>query len=409
MKKTIAIAGTFDSKAEEFLYLKESIEKQGVATLMIHTGVFEPKFTPDISNHEVASAVGGDIDAIAEERNRGEGTKLMAQGLEKLLPRLYEAGRFDGVISAGGSGGTSIVTPAMRALPIGVPKIMISTVAGGDVSVYVGASDILMMPSIVDVAGLNAISRKIFTNACLAITGMVTGEAERAAEHKSTIATSMFGVTTPCVEHARKVLEEKGYEVLVFHATGTGGKTMEKLVEDGLIDGVLDLTTTEWCDQLFGGNMAGGDHRLEAAVKQGVPQVVSVGALDMINFGPPETVPEKYADRKFYYHNPTVTLMRTTKENNETIGKVIAEKLNNATSEMVLLLPERGVSALDAEGQDFHDPEADTALFKALKAGLNNPLVRIEDLDLHLNDEAFAEEAVRQLLKLMDEKQGGQA
>lgn len=408
MKKTIAIAGTFDSKAEEFLYLKQLIEKQGVDTLMIHTGIFEPEFTPDISNQEVALEAGGDIRKIAEDRNRGEGTKLMAKGLEKLLPKLYEAGRFDGVLSAGGSGGTSIVSPAMRALPIGVPKIMISTVAGGDVSVYVGASDILMFPSIVDVAGLNAISRKIFMNAALAITGMVTGETERAGAHKPTIAATMFGVTTPCVEHARKELEEKGYEVLVFHATGTGGKTMEKLIGDGLIDGVLDLTTTEWCDQLFGGNMAGGEHRLEAAIQKGVPEVVSVGALDMVNFGPPETIPEKFEDRKFYYHNPTVTLMRTTKEENEALGKVMAEKLNKATNDVTLLLPKKGVSALDAEGQEFYDPEADAALFNSLKANLSNPRVQVEELDMNLNDEAFAEAAVHSLLKQMKKTRGGE-
>lgn len=402
MAKTIAIAGTFDSKSEEFLFLKECIEKQGLKTLMIHTGVFEPSFTPDISNQDIAKAVGEDIQKIAVEKDRAKGTEVLSKGLEVLLKRLFEEGKFDGILSAGGSGGTSIVAPAMRTLPVGVPKIIVSTVAGGDVSVYVGASDLILFPSIVDVAGLNAISTTIFTNACSAMVGMVSKEEGMKKAPKKTIAASMFGVTTPCVEHARKKLEKEGYEVLVFHATGTGGKTMEKLIEDGLIDGVLDLTTTEWGDQLFGGNMAGGEHRLEAASLKGIPQVVSVGAMDMVNFGPKETVPEQYKNRQLYYHNPTVTLMRTTRDENEQLGKVMAEKLNKATKETVLLLPLAGISGLDAQGQEFYDIEADQALFTQIKQHVSNPLVEVIELEHHINDEAFSETAVEMLLTLMN-------
>ncbi|MFK4566485.1 Tm-1-like ATP-binding domain-containing protein [Enterococcus sp. UD-01] len=398
---TIAIAGTFDSKSEEFLFLKEQIEKNGLNTFLIHTGIFAPAFTPDVTNQEIAQAVGADIEQIAAQRNRADGTKMIAQGLEILLPKLYAEGKFGGIISAGGSGGTSMVTPGMRALPIGVPKVMVSTVAAGDVSGYVGSSDIFMYPSIVDVAGINSISKQIFTNAANAISGMVQHLTQDNEEKKEVIAASMFGVTTPCVEVARRLLEEKGYEVLVFHATGAGGKSMEKLIADGLITGVLDITTTEWCDELFGGNMPGGPHRLEAAAKNGIAQVVSVGALDMVNFGAMETVPEKYHDRLFYQHNPMVTLMRTTAEENKLLGLKIAEKLNLAVAKTILLLPLQGVSGLDAKGSEFYAPEIDQVLFDTLKQAITNPLVEIQELDYPINAPEFASAAATSLDQLI--------
>lgn len=402
--KTVAIAGTFDSKGPEFAYLQEIIQSLGLKTFMIHTGVFEPKLPVDVSNEEIAKAVGADIKAIAANKDRALATDVLSRGLEKLLPKLYAEGKFDGIISCGGSGGTSLVTPGMRALPIGVPKVMVSTVAAGDVSMYVGTSDIFMYPSIVDVAGLNSISTKIFTNAALAIAGMVKFEVNKVLDKKPLIAASMFGVTTPCVNQAREYLEQQGYEVLIFHATGTGGKAMEGLIKDGYIEGVLDITTTEWCDELMGGNMAAGDKRLEAAALNEIPQVVSVGALDMVNFGPITTVPDKYNGRNFYKHNPTVTLMRTTVEENRQLGLVIAEKLNMCKAKAALLLPMQGVSMIDAPGQPFYGPEEDAMLFKTLKENITNPLVEIIEVDAHINDIEFSTAAAQKLIELLKTK-----
>ena len=315
--KTIAIAGTFDSKGHEYAYVKDLIESLGLNTLTINTGVFEPVFEADVSNEEVAKAAGADIKEIAAKGDRAYATEILSKGMEILVPKLYQEGKFDGIISFGGSGGTSLVTPGMRKLPIGVPKVMVSTMASGDVSNYVGTSDIVMMPSVVDVAGLNSISTKIFANAAFAIAGMVKFEDTHVIEKKPLVAATMFGVTTPCLTAAQEYLEARGYEVLIFHATGTGGQSMEALVEGGFIEGVLDITTTEWADELVGGILAAGPHRLEAAGKMGIPQVVSVGAVDMVNFGPMDSVPEKFKERNLYKHNPMITLMRTTIEENK--------------------------------------------------------------------------------------------
>ncbi|HWR40338.1 MAG TPA: Tm-1-like ATP-binding domain-containing protein, partial [Patescibacteria group bacterium] len=393
--KTVAIAGTFDSKSLEFAFVQEILENLGLKTFMIHTGVFESKLAADVSNEEIARIVGADIKEIAARKDRAAGTDVLSRGLEKLLPKLYAEGKFDGIISCGGSGGTALVTPGMRALPVGVPKVMVSTVAAGDVSIYVGASDIFMYPSIVDVAGLNSISTKIFTNAALAIAGMLKFEVKTVMEKKPLIAASMFGVTTPCVNQAREYLEQQGYEVLIFHATGSGGKAMEGLIKDGYIEGVFDITTTEWCDQLMGGNMAAGEQRLEAAAQNGIPQVVSVGALDMVNFGPIASVPDKYNGRNFYKHNPTVTLMRTTVEENRQLGLAIAAKLNLCRSKAALLLPLKGVSMIDAPGQPFYGPEEDAMVFKTLKDNITNPLVEIIEVDANINDPEFSDAAAR--------------
>lgn len=400
--KTIAIAGTFDSKGVEYLYVKNLIKSIGLKTFTIHTGVFEPKFKPDVSNQEVARAVGEDIYEIAAKKDRALATEILSKGMEKLVPKLYEQGKFDGIISFGGTGGTSLITPAMRALPIGVPKVMVSTVASGNTEQYVGSSDIVMVPSIVDVAGLNSISTKIFANAVFAIAGMVNFENKEIIEKKPLVAATMFGVTTPCVNYARKYLEERGYEVLVFHATGVGGKSMEHLIKGGFIKGVLDLTTTEWCDELVGGVLGAGKNRLEAAGKNNIPQVVSVGALDMVNFGPIDTVPKKFEGRNFYKHNPTVTLMRTTVEENKIIGEKIAEKLNMATGKTALFLPLKGVSMLDEKGQKFYGEEEDKMLFDTLKNCINKDVVEIEELNLAINDKEFGEAAAKKLIDLMN-------
>lgn len=400
--KTIAIAGTFDTKGKEYLYVKELIESLGLSTLTIHTGVFESTFEPDVSNEKVAQAVGWNINDIVSKKDRALATEVLSKGMEKLVPKLYEQGKFDGIISFGGSGGTSLVTPAMRALPIGVPKLMVSTVASGNTSQYVGTSDIVMMPSIVDVAGLNSISTKIFTNAVFAIVGMVKFENKKVLDKKPLVAATMFGVTTPCVTAAKEYMEERGYEVLVFHATGVGGRTMESLIEGGFIEGVLDLTTTEWADEIIGGVLNAGPNRLEAAAKHNIPQVVSVGALDMCNFGPYDTVPEKFTGRNLYKHNPTVTLMRTTVEENELIGRKIAEKLNMSKGQTILMLPLKGVSGIDAKDQPFYGEEEDKKLFDTLKELTNKDVVTIQEMNCNINDIEFAQRAAQNLIDLME-------
>ena len=400
--KTIAIAGTFDTKGKEYLYVKELIESLGLSTWTIHTGVFESTFEPDVSNEEVAQAVGWNINDIVSKKDRALATEVLSKGMEKLVPKLYEKGKFDVIISFGGSGGTSLVTPAMRALPIGVPKLMVSTVASGNTSQYVGKSDIVMMPSIVDVAGLNSISTKIFTNAVFAIVGMVKFENKKVLDKKPLVAATMFGVTTPCVTASKEYMEERGYEVWVFHATGVGGRTMESLIEGGFIEGVLDLTTTEWADEIIGGVLNAGPNRLEAAAKHNIPQVVSVGALDMCNFGPYDTVPEKFTGRNLYKHNPTVTLMRTTVEENELIGRKIAEKLNMSKGQTILMLPLKGVSGIDAKDQPFYGEEEDKKLFDTLKELTNKDVVTIQEMNCNINDIEFAQRAAQNLIDLME-------
>lgn len=399
--KTVAVLGTFDTKGKELKFIKECIEEHGLKTLCINTGVFEPVVEPDISSAEVAAAVGADINAIVEKRDRATATEVLAKGTEKLIPQLYAEGKFDGIISIGGSGGTSLATPAMRQLPLGVPKVMVSTMASGDVSPYVGTSDIVMIPSVVDAEGLNDISKVIFSNAANAVVGMVQNRKEIESDGKPLLAATMFGVTTPCVKAAEDYLHEQGYDVLVFHATGTGGKCMEALIDQGFIKGVLDLTTTEWCDEVVGGVLNAGPDRLTAAGKNGIPQVVSVGALDMVNFGPMDTVPAQFKDRNLYKHNPTVTLMRTTTDELKSIGHEIATRLADATGKTTLMLPLKGVSMIDVEGQPFYDAEADKVLFDTLRTELANSNVEIVELDTDINDKEFAVAAAKKLISLL--------
>ncbi|MCR5175678.1 MAG: Tm-1-like ATP-binding domain-containing protein [Anaerovibrio sp.] len=402
--KTIAIAGTFDTKGKEFLYVKKLVEELGLRPFMIHTGVFEAPFEVDVTNDEIAAAAGKDIREIVKRKDRAMATEALSKGMQLLVPKLYKEGKFDGIISFGGSGGTSLVTPAMRELPIGVPKVMVSTMASGNVSQYVGTSDIVMIPSIVDVAGLNKISRCIFSNAVLAIVGMVEGREklkEEKTEEKPLVAASMFGVTTPCINYAKDYLEAHGYEVLVFHATGTGGRTMDALIDAGFFAGVLDLTTTEWCDEVVGGVLTAGPDRCGAAIRRQVPQVVSVGACDMVNFGPMETVPEQFKNRNLYKHNPTVTLMRTTVQENKDIAVRLAEKWDKSEVPMTVMLPQQGVSMIDADGQPFNGVEERKALFDTLKDKINNKNVDICEMNNNINDQEFAETAAKRLIELM--------
>lgn len=399
---TVVVLGTMDTKGKELGYVRDVIRAQGVDTLLVDMGVLEPPaVAPDVTRAEVAATAGIDLPALAAGRDRGEAVAAMTRAAAVIARRLYAEGRLDGIISLGGSAGTTIGTAAMQALPVGVPKVMVSTLASGDTRPYVGTKDITMMYSVVDISGLNRLSRRILGNAARAVAGMVQAQAEEAAADKPIITATMFGVTTPCVTAAREYLEGRGYEVLVFHATGTGGRAMEGLIEDGFVSGVLDITTTEWCDELVGGVLSAGPHRLEAAGKKGIPQVVSVGALDMVNFGPPDTVPEKFKGRRFYPHNPTVTLMRTTPEECAELGRIIAAKLNAATGPTVVVLPLKGVSMIDAQGKPFYDPEADAALFDALREHLR-PDIRLVELDAHINDPEFALTMARILEELLE-------
>jgi uncharacterized protein (UPF0261 family) len=390
MSPTVLLLGTLDTKAEENAYLRERLRLGGVDVLLADVGTLEPAgVEPDIPREEVARATGADLAALAAARDRGAAIGAMADAAAALARRLHGEGRIDGVLAAGGSGNTAIATRAMQALPVGVPKLMVSTVAAGNTVDYMGGSDVTLMASVTDVAGVNSISARILANAAAAMAGMVQAPAPRTTDERPLIGASMFGVTTPCVTHAREDLEARGYEVLVFHATGTGGRAMEALAEGGYLRGLLDITTTELCDDLVGGVLSAGPDRLEAAGRLGLPQVVSVGALDMVNFGARDTVPPQFSDRNLYVHNPSVTLMRTTAEESAELGRRIARKLSAATGPVALFLPLRGVSMIDAEGQPFHDPEADAALFAALREGLGENVELIE-LDCHVNDPEFA-------------------
>ena len=398
MPKTIALLGALDTKGAEYGFVKQCIEDNGCETLLIDVGVLgAPAIEPDISREEICTAAGADLQALVEKKDRGEAVAAMSKGAAALLPKLYSDGKFDGIIAMGGTGGTSVACSAMRSLPLGVPKVMVSTTAGTDVSGYVGVKDIVMIPSIVDVAGVNRISREVFARAAGCICGMARTEIA-AAEDKPLIAASMFGNTTPCVEKAREILEQAGYEVLVFHCTGTGGRTMESLIDAGLIAGVLDITTTEWADELVGGVFSAGPTRLEAAAKNAVPAVVTPACLDMVNFNAPETVPAKFEGRTFYHHNPNVTLMRTDKAECTQLGQIIAEKLNMSTGPVTALIPLRGVSMIDLPGKDFHLPEANQALFDSLKKNLRDD-IKVIEMDCDVNNPDFATRCAETLLE----------
>jgi uncharacterized protein (UPF0261 family) len=396
--KTILLIGTLDTKGEELGYVRDLMMEQGFRVLIMDGGILgDPALLPAIGAAEVAEAGGGSLEELRREGDRGQALAVMARGAARLAAHYHADGLVDGVLGLGGSCGTVIATAAMRELPIGLPKVMISTVASGQVAPYVGVKDITMMYSVVDISGLNRISRKILANGAGAICGMLRQEVQE-AEERPLVATTMFGVTTPCVERVRKRLEEAGLEVLVFHATGSGGRALEGLTAAGFIEGVVDVTTTELCDELVGGVLSAGPERLEAAGRRGVPQVVSCGALDMVNFGPLETVPEKFRSRNLYVHNESVTLMRTTAEESAQLGEILAAKLNGSTGPVTLLLPLRGLSMLDREGQPFFDPAANAALFDALRSHAG-PGVELVELDCHLNDPEFADALADRFLK----------
>ena len=401
VKAPVLLIGTFDTKGAEYALVRSAILERGHPVVTMDLGVLEAAgaapFPVDISAERVADAGGARLQELRHARDRGSAVAVMEAGARRLTGELFREGRFGGVLGLGGGGGTAMITAAMRELPVGVPKMMVSTMASGNTAPYVDVKDITMMYSVTDIAGLNPISSRILSNAAGAICGMLDQPSGTPAGARPMIAATMFGVTTPCVTAARERLEAAGYEVLVFHATGSGGRAMEGLIADGYFRGVLDVTTTEWCDEVVGGVLSAGPDRLAAAGRSGVPQVVSVGALDMVNFGAAETVPERFRTRNLYRHNSAVTLMRTTAEECREIGRRIAEQLNRAAGPVILLLPLRGVSMLDAPGQPFHDPAADGALFESLRAHCG-PRVSVRELDLHINDPEFARALADELL-----------
>jgi uncharacterized protein (UPF0261 family) len=400
---TIAVLGTLDSKGEEHAFVADLIRQRGHRVLLIDVGSGgPPTVTPDVTSEDVAAVAGLDLAPLIEKKDRGECVVAMSKAAPVLLAKLAAEGKIDGVISLGGGGGTAIGTAAMRALPLGFPKLMVSTLASGNTAHYLGTKDIVMMPSIADVAGLNRLSRVIFSRAAGAICGMAEAKVETASA-KPLVAASMFGNTTACVTEAKRILEDAGYEVLVFAATGAGGRSMEALIESGMVSGVLDLTTTEWADELVGGTLNAGPERMDAAAKARVPVVVAPGCLDMVNFGEKGAVPEKFADRNFYIHNPQVTLMRTTPQENAELGRILAGKVNAYESPAVIMIPRKAISVISAVGQPFHDAAADEALFAAIR---ENSVKPVEEFDLEINDPAFARACAERLLAMMGPRNG---
>ena len=388
---TVLLVGTFDTKGTEYAYLRDRIRERGVDVLLVDAGILgEPLTEPDVTRQEVAAAAGADVQALADSRDRSEAIEAMSRGAAEVVLRLHAEGRFDAIGALGGTGGTTLATHAMQRLPVGVPKLMVSTAASGDTSRYFGPVDVTMMYSVVDIAGLNTILTRILVNAAGALVGMATATAPPPGEERPLIVASMWGLTTPCVTAARERLEELGYEVLVFHQVGLGGRSLEEVVKTGAVVGVLDITTTELADEIGGGIWPAGPERLEVAGRLGIPQVVSLGALDVVTIGPPEPLPERFAGRPIYVHNDVLAATRTTPDEYREIGALVARKLNAATGPTVLYVPLRGLSMLTTEGQVFHDPEADEALFGTLRELVDRSRVEVHEVDAEINDPQFA-------------------
>ena len=402
MPKPVVLVGTLDTKGAEFWFVRDLLHGRGLEVIVVDFGVLgDPPFDPDVTNDEVARAGGSSIEQLRAGQDKTWAMRVMERGLAAVVSDLYGSGRLGGILGMAGGGGTSIATAAMRQLPVGVPKLMVSSIASvGDISPYLGTKDITMMPSVVDVAGLNSISRRIYANAAGAITGMVEQAMPEVQEEKPLVTASMFGNTTPCVNHAQKVLEGHGYEVLIFHTTGTGGRTMEALIESGYITANLDVTATELADTICGGVMSAGPDRLLASARAGIPALLAPGCVDMVNFWAINTVPQEYRDRNLYEWNPNITLMRTDVEENQKIGQMIADAANGSTGPVAVLIPLKGVSQLDSPGGPFWDPEADQACFAAIRNNLK-PDIPLIEVDNNINDPAFAEKAVALLLDML--------
>jgi uncharacterized protein (UPF0261 family) len=399
--KTVVIVGALDTKGEEFAFVKGLMAASGLTPLLVDFGILgDPVLEPEISNAEVAEAGGGDLQLLRACRDKAEAMKVMTAGLTAIVSGLHAKGQLQGILGMGGTCGTAIATAAMRALPVGIPKVMVSTVGGGDTSAYVGSRDIMIIPSVVDVAGINRISRTIYANAAAALTGMVMSEAASVQQDRPLIAASMFGNTTQCVDRSRAELEKEGFEVLVFHATGTGGRTMKSLIDDNLITGILDLTTTELADEVCGGVFSAGPDRIRMAAAQCVPIVLAPGCVDMCNFAGRSTVPLQYQYRNLYEWNNNVTLMRTNVEENIRIGEMLATTANLAKGPVAVLVPLQGVSMLDSPGGPFWSLEADRGCFETIKRNLRLD-IHYEEVDANINDPQFADRATEILLGMM--------
>lgn len=402
MHKTVAVFGTMDTKGEEYFFLKEQLERCGVKTFLIDTGISpRPEYPCQITAEEVAVVGGSSLDEI-RKHDRLYAFQIMGTGSARLIRELCRGKKIDGAISLGGGQGTLLAAMVMRELPTGFPKMIVSTIANMRTPPFEGVKDTVVMNSLVDVSGLNHILKRSLANAAAAMAGMVLFSDK--TDHKSdsgrrTVAMSMFGVTTPCVDRVRGILEAKGYEAIVFHANGQGGKMMEHMIEEGQIGAVADITPGEITQELMGGNCTAGPHRLEAAPKKGIPQVVVPGAMELANFMPPSAVPEKYRDHRSYMHNPNVKLIRTNGDESEEAGQILAEKLNRSIGPVTVLLPLKGISQYDSPGGPLEDNDADKRLFEAIKKNLRPDIRRIE-CDLHINDEAFAERIAEELIKI---------
>ena len=396
---TVALLGALDTKGGEYAFIRDQVIEAGCDVLMINAGVLgDPGYPTAFSRRDVAAEAGTDIDELVAAGDRGTAVTAMAEGASSIVQRLCREGRIHGILGMGGSGGSSIVSRAMQKLPIGFPKLLVSTMAAGDVSAFVGTSDIAMMYSVVDIAGINAVSSSILGNAAAGVAGMAAAYEVRlpSADTCPLVGATMYGTTTPCVDAARAVLEQLGYDVLVFHATGTGGRSMEALMKSGYITASLDVTTTELIDEVAGGTLTAGPDRLEAAGALGLPQVVSIGATDQITFTPPQAVPAEYRDRNTYDHNPSITLVRSNAEECEAFGRIVADKLNHALGPVSLFVPLRGGSSYAVSGAVFHDPIADIALVESLRTHLG-PSVELIEMDTDINDPAFAEAMAHRL------------
>lgn len=405
MTRTVYAIATMDTKGPEIRFVAERLRASGLRALTVDVGTREaPTGAPDVTRETVAACHPDGAGAVLGLRERGAAVAAMAVALERWLRQRHAEQGVAGAIGLGGTGGTALIAPALRALPVGVPKLLVSTVASGSTAAYIGESDLILVPSITDIAGLNRVSRVILGNAAQALAGMASAPAAGIASgagDRPVAAMTMFGVTTPCVTAVRAQLERDGWDCLVFHATGTGGRAMESLARAGLVQALADLTTTEVADEVVGGVFACGPGRFSGMVERTLPCVMSLGALDMVNFGARDTVPERFRSRRLHTHNAQVTLMRTTPEENRACARWIAERVNRSTAPLTILVPERGVSALDAPGQPFHDPEADAALFDELERCIDQtPTRRFVRLPLHINDPAFAAAALAELARI---------
>jgi uncharacterized protein (UPF0261 family) len=400
MRKTIAILATLDSKGQEAAFIASRVEDLGHAVVLIDAGVMgQPAARPTVSREQVAHAADVDLDSLRSVGDRGAAIAAMARGAAVIVRELQRSGRIDGILGLGGSSGSAIAAAAMLTLPIGFPKVLVSTMGSGNTRPYVGARDVTLMHSVVDISGLNRVSRKIFANAAAAVCGMAAVSLSPAND-RPMIGLTMMGLTTPCAMVASAALEDAGFEVLAFHANGPGGQAMETLIEEDFFAGVLDMTPAEWADELFGGKGGAGPERMEAAGRRSLPQVVSVGGLDMVRFGPRSDVPGNYRSRHLHEHNPTITLMRTTPQECRQLGELIAAKLNRARGPTHILLPMRGLSNVDRAGGVFEDEEARCALFTALRENLN-PQVKCIEMDLHINDPEFGRALASDLISLI--------